>query len=65
MRSSTVYGVEPTGDVTYLTIVAGTKQLEVKALQDFRAPLDSPVSISFDPARLYFFDDAGMRIRGV
>ena len=65
MLSSTVSGVEPTGDCTYLTIAGRTKQLEVKAARDFRAPLDSPVSIGFDPARLYFFDDAGMRIRGV
>ena len=62
--TGSVYGVEPTGDVTYLTIIAGAKQIEVKAARDFRAPIDAPITIGFDPARLYFFDNAGMRIRG-
>ena len=60
-----VYGVEPTGDVTYLTILAGAKQIEVKAARDFRAPIDSAINIGFDPAHLYFFDQAGERIRSV
>ena len=60
-----VYGVEPTGDVTYLTISTGAKQLEVKAARDFRAPIDCPITIGFDPARLYFFDPNGDRIRSV
>ncbi len=59
-----VYGVEPTGDVTYLTVLAGTKQIEVKAARDFRAEIDIAIGIAFDPARLYFFDEAGQRIRG-
>jgi multiple sugar transport system ATP-binding protein len=59
-----VYGVEPTGDVTYLTVLAGTKQIEVKAARDFRSDIDRVIGISFDPARLYFFDEAGQRIRG-
>ena len=63
--TGTVYGVEPTGDCTYLTVAGGKAQFEVKALRDFRAPLDSPVSIGFDPARLYFFDTStGLRLRG-
>jgi multiple sugar transport system ATP-binding protein len=59
----TVYGVEPTGDVTYLTVLAGGKALEVKAARDFRAPIDSPIRIGFDPGRLYYFDESGRRIR--
>jgi multiple sugar transport system ATP-binding protein len=59
-----VYGVEPTGDVTYLTVMVGTKQVEVKAAREFRADIDTPISISFDASRLYFFDAAGLRIRG-
>jgi multiple sugar transport system ATP-binding protein len=59
-----VYGIEPTGDATYLTVRAGTQAVEVKAPRDFRAPLDSPISISFDPDRLYFFDsETGKRLR--
>ena len=59
-----VYGVEPTGDMTYLTVLAGTKQVEVKAARDFRSDIDVPIGIGFDPARLYFFGADGQRIRG-
>ena len=59
-----VYGVEPTGDVTYLTVMAGVRQIEVKTARDFRAAIDQPVHIGFDPARLYFFGEDGQRIRG-
>ena len=59
-----VYGVEPTGDVTYLTISTGAKQVEVKAPRDFRSDIDRAIGIGFDAARLYFFDAQGKRIRG-
>jgi multiple sugar transport system ATP-binding protein len=59
-----VYGVEPTGDVTYLTVLAGGKKLEVKAARDYRSDIDVPIGISLDPAHLYFFDETGKRIRG-
>jgi multiple sugar transport system ATP-binding protein len=62
--SGTVYGVEPTGDMTYLTIKAGEKLIEVKADREYRAPLDSPATVSFDLSRLYLFDTAtGQRLR--
>ncbi len=60
----TVYGVEPTGDLTYLTVRSGAGTLEVKAAREFRAAIDSAIGIGFDPARLYFFDPEGQRIRG-
>jgi len=60
-----VYGVEPTGDVTYLTVLAGAKQIEVKAARDFRSDIDVTIEIGFDPARLYFFGPDGERIRGL
>jgi multiple sugar transport system ATP-binding protein len=59
-----VYGVEPTGDVTYLTVMAGSKQVEVKAARDYRSDIDVAIGIGFDPARLYFFGEDGERIRG-
>ena len=63
--SGTVYGVEPTGDCTYLTVAGGKAQFEIKAARNFRASLDSPITIGFDPARLYFFDTStGLRLRG-
>jgi multiple sugar transport system ATP-binding protein len=59
-----VYGIEPTGDATYLTVRAGSQPVEVKAPREFRAPLDSRIEIGFDPDRLYFFDTAtGRRLR--
>ena len=59
-----VYGVEPTGDVTYLTVLAGSKKIEVKAARDYRSDIDVAIGIAFDPAHLYFFDESGQRIRG-
>ena len=53
-----VYGVEPTGDATYLTVRAGEKLIEVKADRDYRADLDSEARVDFDPGRLYLFDAA-------
>ena len=59
-----VYGVEPTGDVTYLTVKAGDKLFEVKADRDYRADLDSPVQVAFDPDRIYLFNgEDGQRVR--
>jgi multiple sugar transport system ATP-binding protein len=62
--AGSIYGLEPTGDQTFLTVRTAADQVEIKADRDFRAPLDSPVSIAFDPGRLYLFDAAdGARIR--
>jgi multiple sugar transport system ATP-binding protein len=59
-----VYGVEPTGDMTYLTVKAGDKLIEVKARRDYRADLNSDVSVGFDPKRIYLFDSSsGQRLR--
>ncbi len=60
----TVFGVEPTGDMTYLTINAGDALIEVKADRDYRSDLDVPETVAFDPARIAFFDTtSGQRIR--
>jgi multiple sugar transport system ATP-binding protein len=62
--TGSVYGVEPTGDVTYLTVKAGEKLIEVKAGRDYRADLDTEAVVDFDPSRLYLFDAAsGDRLR--
>ncbi|MEM6762594.1 MAG: ABC transporter ATP-binding protein, partial [Pseudomonadota bacterium] len=59
-----VYGVEPTGDITYLTLAAGEALLEIKANREYRAELDTPQAVEFDLHRLYFFDqESGDRIR--
>jgi multiple sugar transport system ATP-binding protein len=59
----TVYGVEPTGDLTYVTMLVSGKHIEVKAPRDFRAPIDSELGITLDRSRLYFFDANGRRVR--
>ena len=59
-----VFGIEPTGDITYLTVLCGDRLVEVKAARDFRSPLGVPVAVGFDPDRLYFFDSvSGARLR--
>jgi len=51
-----VYGVEPTGDMTYLSVLAGEKLIEVKAERSYRKPLDVPEQVIFDRERLYLFN---------
>ena len=59
-----VYGVEPTGDVTYLTLKLDGRDVEVKAPRDYRAPLGRIEGVAFDLARLYLFDvETGLRRR--
>ena len=59
-----VYGVEPTGEQTYLSVKTAGALIEVKADRGFRAPFDSPIRIGFDRAHLYFFDvETGARRR--
>lgn len=62
--TGTVYGVEPTGDMTYLTLKVGNQNFEVKADRDYRSDLGVEQKIALDTGRLYFFDDtSGQRIR--
>ena len=62
--AGTVYGVEPTGDLTYLTIKAGDMLFEVKADRNYRAALNSEVRVAFDPGRIFLFDgESGQRLR--
>ncbi len=59
-----VYGVEPTGDMTFLTIKAGAKLIEVKADRDYRAELGANENVRFDSKRIFLFDTAsGNRLR--
>ena len=39
--SGLVYGVEPTGDITYLSLKVGENVVEVKASRNYRAMLDT------------------------
>ncbi|MEP6321810.1 MAG: TOBE domain-containing protein, partial [Paracoccaceae bacterium] len=59
-----VYGMEPTGDMTFLTLTVDGTHFEVKADRDYRADLESEVTVAFDQSRIYFFDaETGARIR--
>lgn len=59
-----VYGVEPTGDVTILTVKTDSNSIEVKADRDYRSELDIRCDIAFDLNRLYYFDaESGQRLR--
>jgi len=60
----TLYGLEPTGDQTFLSVRTEAMVVEVKADRDFRQPLDTAIAIELDLDRLYFFDaESGNRIR--
>lgn len=62
--SGKVYGVEATGDMTFLTLQIEGWNFEIKADRDYRSELDRQESIAFDLDRLYFFDTkTGLRVR--
>ncbi|MDV4168538.1 ABC transporter ATP-binding protein [Rhodovulum sp. FJ3] len=62
--AGSVYGVEPTGDMTFLTLKAGEKLIEVKADREYRADLNAAEKVRFDLSRIYLFDTAsGLRLR--
>ena len=59
-----VYGVEPTGDMTFLTLKVGDMNVEIKADRDYRSDLGVSEKVAFDTSRLYFFDaESGLRVR--
>jgi len=59
-----VYGVEPTGDMTYLTLRIGETNIEIKADRDYRSELGQTEKVAFDVNRLYFFQaETGQRVR--
>ena len=54
--SGLVYGVEPTVDITYLSLKVGENVVEVKADRNYRAELDTVQNVTVDESRLFFFD---------
>jgi multiple sugar transport system ATP-binding protein len=59
-----LYGVEPMGDQTILSIDCGQSRIEVKEIVDFNQALDSPIRGYFNPDRLCYFDaSSGNRLR--
>jgi multiple sugar transport system ATP-binding protein len=63
--NANLYALEPTGDMTLVGIrLSDGAYFNVKSDRDFRQNLDTPVAVTFDPKRLYFFDGAsGARLR--
>lgn len=62
--SGEIYGIEPTGDMTFLTLAVGGKHVEIKADRDYQGTLGNTQTIAFNKERLYFFDsESGQRIR--
>ena len=59
-----VFGIEPTGDQTLVSLRTDDDLFEIRADRDFRAPLDTTAHIRFDRDRLYLFDGvSGERLR--
>ena len=61
--NSALYSLEPTGDQTLVSALAGEQMVAAKGHRSFRQELDTPISLSFDTSRCYLFDAAsGARI---
>jgi multiple sugar transport system ATP-binding protein len=61
---STVYGLEPTGDMTLVMAKAGEQIIVAKGARDYRAEIESPVAFAFATKHCYLFDGvSGDRIR--
>ncbi len=63
----TLYGLEPTGDQTILTVRLedgnGSHMIEVKEDRSFRQALDTAIDIAVDNAHTYFFErSSGKRV---
>jgi multiple sugar transport system ATP-binding protein len=62
--SSTIYGIEPTGDMTLAMAKAGEQIVVAKGARNFRAEIGEPVHLEFAKDHIYLFDGAsGNRIR--
>ncbi len=61
--SSTVYGIEPTGDMTLVMAKAGEQIIVAKGARNYRAEINAPVHFAFARDHLYLFDgESGDRI---
>ena len=61
--NSNLYSLEPTGDQTLVSALAGEQMVVAKGSRSFRQELETPISLLFDLSRCYLFDAAsGARI---
>ena len=51
-----LYGLEPTGDQTILTVMCGDHLVEIKEGKNFRQELDTPIQGFVDPKQIMYFD---------
>ncbi len=62
--TSTLYSLEPTGDLTLVTAWAGEQLVVAKCQRNFRQALNTPISFTFLKDRIYLFDGGtGDRLR--
>jgi multiple sugar transport system ATP-binding protein len=58
-----LYSLEPRGDQTLVAVRNGDKLIVARAARDYRADIDTPLSMQFDLTRVFIFDgDSGERI---
>jgi multiple sugar transport system ATP-binding protein len=55
---SKLYSLEPTGDQTLVSVMAGEQMVVAKGARNFRQALDTPIALNFDTTRCYLFDEA-------
>jgi multiple sugar transport system ATP-binding protein len=61
---STLYSLEPTGELTLVTAYAGEQLIVGKASRTFRQEINTPVALRFLKDRLFLFDgESGDRLR--
>ncbi len=61
---STIYALEPTGDMTLVAAKAGEQLIVAKAARNFRAEIGSTVNFKFATGHIYLFDGvSGDRIK--
>jgi multiple sugar transport system ATP-binding protein len=61
--NSNLYSLEPTGDQTLVSALAGDQMVVAKGARSFRQELETPIGLTFDASRCYLFDaDSGARI---
>ena len=58
-----LYSLEPTGDQTLLAVKNGDQLIIARAARDYRAAIDTPLSLQFNLARAFIFDgETGARL---
>ena len=54
--SAAIYSVELTGDATLVTLRLRDGFVALRADKDFDQPIDSPIAVRVDPAKIFLFD---------